>query len=82
MGGAEVVVVREATEGGRSGPPTVNILAVTVAMVVATAPMEGMATPLLPSPLMAEGGLMEHLGMIREVRNESLLQYHNCTITC
>lgn len=76
VGGAEVGVVREATEGGHSGPPMVNILVVTVAMVVATAPTEGMATPLLPSPLMAEGGPMEHLDMIREVRAISRLYYY------
>jgi hypothetical protein len=74
VGGAEVGVVREAMEGGHSGLLTVNILVVTEAMVVATAPMEGMATPLLPPLVLTEeAGLMEHLDMIREVRNELLL---------
>lgn len=73
VGGAEVGVVREATEGGHSGPLMVNILVVMVAMVVATALTEDMAILLPLSLPMVEGDLMEHPDMIREVRNKSLL---------
>ena len=69
-GGAEVGVVKEATEGGHSGPLMVNTLEVMVAMVVATALMEDMVSLLPPSLPMVEGDLMDHLDMIREVRKK------------
>lgn len=76
VGGAEVGVVREATEGEHSGPPTVNnSLAVMVAMaVVAMALMGDTVIPLTPSAPMVEVDLMEHRDMIREVRTGSLLK--------
>ena len=73
MGGVEVGVVKEgAMEDGRSGPHMVNTLVATVAMVVGTVLMGGMATP-LPTEAPLVVGLTDPLDMIREVRNRSLL---------